>query len=218
MILNMDQQSPVFLRSDPWWERAKLHLARVPAKAWVVLALFFTASLAMAVHTAFFSQDASLNLKLQHGFRNAQLSVWVDRDLSYSAHLSGAARKRLGFIPDSVQGTLTQVIPLSSGKHVVRVRVEPDDGSSLEDSTSAEFADHSQRDLSVSVRRNGMSFNWQPTGQTQAAVASGNGWLSRYAGSLFMTIAGSIISALAGYAIRELPGQLQKTQTTEPKP
>jgi hypothetical protein len=95
--------------------------------------------------------------------------------------------------------------------------VEPDDGSSLEDSTSAEFADHSQRDLSVSVRRNGMSFNWQPTGQTQAAVASGNGWLSRYAGSLFMTIAGSIISALAGYAIRELPGQLQKTQTTEPK-
>ena len=112
MILNMDQQSPVFLRSDPWWQRAKLHLARVPAKAWVVLALFFTASLAMAVHTAFFSQDASLNLKLQHGFRNAQLSVWVDRDLSYSAHLSGAARKRLGFIPDSVQGTLTQVIPL----------------------------------------------------------------------------------------------------------
>lgn len=217
MILNMDQQSPVFLRINSSWHGAKLHLARVPANAWVVLALFVTASIAMAVHTAFFAQDASLNLKLQHGFRNAQLSVWVDRDLSYSAHLSGAARKRLGFIPDSVQGSLAQVIPLSSGKHVVRVRVEPDDGALVEDSTSAEFADHSQRDLSVSVRRNGMSFNWLAKGEAQAAVVSGNGWLGRYAGSLFMTIAGSIISALAGYVLRELPARLQKTSTTEPK-
>jgi hypothetical protein len=43
------------------------------------------------------------------------------------------------------------------------------------------------------------------------------GWLSQYAGSLILTIAGSIMSALAGYAIKELPARLRPTSDFTPK-
>jgi hypothetical protein len=91
--------------------------------------------------------------------------------------------------------------------------VEPDDGVPVEESTSGEFASHSERDLSASARRGGVSLNWQGT---NAAESAASGWFSRYAGSLFMTVAGSIISALTGYAIRELPGQL-RNRGAEPR-
>jgi hypothetical protein len=210
----MDQQSSVEFDTRLWWQRVK---PRVPLKAWIVLGLFLVAAILMAVHTAVSSRDASLHLKVQHGFRSAQFSLWIDGSLEYSAHLNGATKKRFGLIPDSVQGSLSQAIPVPSGKHSVRVRVDPDDGEPVEDSTSGEFASHSERELSVSVRRGGISLTWQGTNTAESASSGGSGWMSRYAGSLLMTIAGSIISALTGYAIRELPGHLRNRQIAEPK-
>jgi hypothetical protein len=47
----------------------------------------------LAIHTAFTAKDASLHLKLQHEFRNAQVSVWVDDDLAYSGKITGSTKK-----------------------------------------------------------------------------------------------------------------------------
>jgi hypothetical protein len=47
----------------------------------------------MAIHTAITAKDASLHLKLQHDFRNAQVSVWVDDDLAYSGKMSGSIKR-----------------------------------------------------------------------------------------------------------------------------
>ncbi len=40
---------------------------------------------------------------------------------------------------------------------------------------------------------------------------------SRYAGSFFLTIAGSIMSAITGLAIKELPARLRSTSGSAPK-
>ena len=194
-------------------------LARVPGKAWVVLGLFLVAAVLMAVHTAVSSSDASLHLKVQHGFRSAQLSVWVDGKSTFSTRVSGATKKRFGLIPDSVQGSVSQSIPVSSGNHEVRVRLEADDGSGVEDSISGEFASHAERELLASARRSGVSLSWQGSASTAStsSPSSSPGWFERYAGSLFLTIAGSIISALTGFAIRELPARLRGRQNPEPK-
>src|SRR5437764_1150528 len=218
----MDQQSSVDRTGGlaSWWRYAQPILARVPGKAWVVLALFLVAAVLMAVHTAVASSDASLHLKVQHGFRSAQLSVWVDGKLTLSTRVSGATKKRFGLIPDSVQGSVSESIPVSSGNHNVRVRLESDDGSGVEDSISGEFASHAERDLFASARRSGASLSWQRSASMTRPTFSGSpgsGWFERYAGSLFLTIAGSIISALTGYAIRELPGHLRGRQNPEPK-
>jgi len=78
------------------WRTAGAWAARVPASAWVVLALFLCAALIMAIQAAFVGRDANLRLKVQHNLRSADLSVWVDGDLVYSGKLVGIARKKFG--------------------------------------------------------------------------------------------------------------------------
>ncbi len=141
----------------------------------------------------------------------------MDGDLAYSGKLAGSLHKKFGLIPDSVGGSLSQSIPVPSGKHEVRVRVESDDGAIGEELIGGEFANHSERTLSVVARRSGISLDWQGSLSTAAGSSSGSGWLGRYAGSLLMTIAGSIISALTGYAIKEIPKQIGSRPSETPK-
>jgi hypothetical protein len=216
--MNLDHIAQLRTKAGWLYEQARLWVERVPVKARGLLGLFLIASLLMALHTAFTAKDASLHLKLQHSFRDAQLSVWVDGDLAFSGKISGSAKKRFGFIPtDSVQGSLSQIIPVRSGQHSVRVRVEPDDATMQEDSVSGDFAHNTERELLVSARHSSLSLSWQGTGSAPAETSSSFSWFSRYAGSLFLTLAGSIMSALAGFAIRELPARLSSVSDSTPK-
>jgi hypothetical protein len=199
-------------------QRARQVAAQLPMKARVVLGLFFLAAVLMATYTTLTAKDSSLHLKVQHGFRNAQVSVWVDGDLAYSGIITGSTKKRFGILPtDSVQGTLSQIIPVHSGRRTVRVRVSPDDATAQDDTISGDFARNGERDLSASARHSGLLLAWQGTNSAGAETTSSLAWLSRYAGSLLLTIAGSIISALTGFAIRELPGRLRPTTDSAPK-
>lgn len=198
--------------------KAMQWIKRVPLKARILSGLFLLAAALMAIHTTLTAKDASLHLKLQHSFRSAQVSLWVDDDLAFSGRITGAAKKKFGLIPtDAQQGTLSQIIPLRSGQHNVRVRIQPDDGAPQEDSISGDFARNAERDLSVAARKSGILMNWQGSGTVAVEAVSSFAWLSRYAASLFLTITGSIMSALAGYAIRELPGRLRSTPDSAPK-
>jgi hypothetical protein len=171
------------------------------------------------MYNAFTAKDATLHLRLQHGFHNAQVSVWVDGDFVYSGKVSGSIRKKFGWIPTaSAQGSLSQLIPVRSGQRNVRVRIEPDDAAMQEASISGDFTHSTERDLSVTARRSGLSLSWQGTGSAPAETSSSFGWFSRYAGSFFLTIAGSIMSALTGFAIKELPARLRSTSGSAPKP
>src|ERR1022692_1614314 len=216
----MTQENVAQLRAKAGllYQHARQRASRVPVKARVVFGLFLVAGLLMAAHTALTAKDASLHLKLQHGFRDAQVSLWVDGDLAFSGKVTGSTKKRFGLIPtDSVQGSLSQIIPMRSGQHEVRVRIEPDDAAMQEDSISGDFAHNAERDLSVSARPSGLSLSWQGTSSAPAETSSAFAWFSRYAGSLLLTIAGSIMSAIAGYAIRELPARLRSTSDATPK-
>jgi hypothetical protein len=107
----------------------------VPVKARVILGLFLAAGVMVAVHTAISPKDASLHLKLQHGFHEAQVSLRVDGDLAFSGRVTGAARKKFAIIPtDPMQGSLSQIIAVRSGQHKIRVKIEPGDGAAQEDS------------------------------------------------------------------------------------
>jgi hypothetical protein len=216
--MNQDSITQLRVKAGSLYQQARLGVEHVPVKARVLLGLFLVAALLMAIHTALIAKDASLHLKLQHGFRDAQLSVWVDGDLAFSGKVTGSTKKKFGLIPtDSVQGSLSQIIPVRSGQHNVRVRIEPDDAAIQDDSISGDFARNTERELLVSARRSSLSLSWQGTGSAPVETPSSFAWISRYAGSLFLTLAGSIMSALAGYAIRELPARLRSTSNSTPK-
>jgi hypothetical protein len=217
----MDQQSLPGMRpptpSPLLWQKICLRARGLPLKAWIVLGLFLVAALFMGLHTAFAAKDSTLHLKVQHGFRSALLSVWIDGELAYSSKLTGAMKKKLGLIPESVQGNLSQTIPLPSGTRELRVRVETPDGSVQEQTISAEFVRNGERTLFVIARRTDFSMNWQDLPVPVAESASTLGWMARYTSTLLLTAAGSIISALTGYAIRELPKQIGTRQAETPK-
>lgn len=208
-------------RSQTPAEGARLHhsipnwLVRLPVKARIVLGLFLFAALLMALHTAFSGKDANLRLTVQHGFRSGNISLWIDNDLAYSGSLKGALKKKFGLIPAAVQGTLSEILPVSSGNHQIRVRIQSDDGSTQMDTLNGEFARGTERELYVSARSTGLSLSWRAT--NASISSSGPGWFGRYAGALFLSIGGSIISALTGFAIRELPGYIRTREDSEPK-
>jgi hypothetical protein len=197
------------------YEQSRDWLARFPAKARIMLGLFLFAAVLMALYTALSGKDASLHVTLQHGFRSADFSLWIDGDLSYSGKLRGSRKRKFGLIPGSVHGSLSEIVPVSAGTHQIRVRVESEDGSTQQDSLTGDFASNTQRELSVSARPNGLSLAWIAT--NASGPSSGSGWLARYAGAVFLTIGGSIISALTGFALRELPGHIRVRQNAEPK-
>jgi hypothetical protein len=177
-----------------------------------MLGFFLLAALLMALHTAFSGKDASLRLKVQHSLRSGQLSLWVDGDLAYSGNLVGNAKRKFGLIPE-VQGSLSETLPVASGIHQIKLRIVSDSGE-RENTISGDFARNQQQILSVNASHADLSLHWQPfiSQSTDAAGApsssSNNGWFSRYAGTLMMTVAGSIISALTGFALKELPKRI----------
>jgi hypothetical protein len=213
----MQQDIPAAVSST--WQSARRQAARIPTKIWIILWVFLVAAVFMALHTALSDKSASLRLKVQHAFRNAQLTVWLDGERAFSGKLTGSPKKKFGLLPDSIQGSMSQILPLSSGKHLVRVQVIASDGSSQEESITGDFSRNSERTLAVTARRGDLLLNWQGENipLTEAEASSTPGWIGRYASTLFLTIAGSIISALTGFALRELPGQIRARQAAAPK-
>jgi hypothetical protein len=198
------------------WQRARGQFVRLPATARVMLGLFLLAALLMALHTAFSGKDASLRLKVQHSLRSAQLSVWVDGDLTYSESLVGITKRKFGLIPE-VQGSLSKTLLVTPGTHQIKVQIDSD-GNLWENAISGDFVHDRQRTLSVNANRTNVSLNWQATAAAGSESSpSGNVWFSRYAGTLMMTVAGSIISALTGFALKELPKQTVFRQGAAPK-
>ena len=190
--------------------------AATPVKARIVFGIFLAAALLMAIHTTFAAKDASLHVKLQHEFHDAQVSLWVDDALAYSGKITGSPRKKFGLIPtDSMQGNLSQIIPVRTGQHNIRLRIEPDDATMQEDSIEGDFSTHTECDLAVSARHSGLSLSWQRTDTALVEGSSTPSWLSQYAGSLLLTITGSIMSALTGYAIKALPSRLRSTSDAD---
>ena len=211
----MDHQRTAELRA---WavsqcRQGREQLTKVPLTVQVVAAFFLVAVLLMGIYTAIGSRDATMRLKVQHNFRSAQLQVWVDDSTVYSGHLVGSARKKYGLLPE-VQGSLSETLAVPAGSHQVKVRVTADDGTIKEDTIEAEFSRNTQRTLSVLAHRGDLSLNVQGSvvGNTPESSPASSSWLTRYAGTLMLTAAGSIISALTGYAVRELPGHLRARQ------
>src|ERR1700674_2256039 len=176
----MDGESTAPIRAQAVrpYEQSRAWLARLPAQARIILGLFLLAAVLLALHTASSGKDASLHFTLQHGFRSADLSLWVDGDLAYSGKLRGSTKKKFGLIPGSVYGRLSEIVPVSAGTHQIRVQVKSEDGPTQQDSLTGNFAANSERELSVSARPQRLDPAWQAN--KPPGPSSGSGWFARF--------------------------------------
>ncbi len=201
-------------RTSSFYGRCRTWVARTSFVTRIMFGLFVFAALLMGLHTALAPKDSSLRIAVQHSFRSADISVWVDGTLSYSGKLSGSAKKKFGLIAGSTQGSLSDSVPVTAGIHQVRVQIQTDGGSTQQNSISGDFIANSERKLSISARPGNVILAWQGT-SAAAPMPSPSNWLARYASALALTIGGSIVSALTGFALRELPGHFRPRQEQE---
>jgi serine/threonine-protein kinase len=90
-----------------------------------------------------------LGIAVQHHFVTADLSVWIDDQPSYSHSLRGAIKKRV-MLFKGVEGYLSDIVQLTPGDHIIRVRVLSEDGSYDESgSISGTFAPGEQQLLAI---------------------------------------------------------------------
>jgi serine/threonine protein kinase len=121
-----------------------IHLAK-RAKAIAVICLVLLVAWRVVL-----GHSSTLHIVCRHNFRSGELSVWVDSHLASRAKLTGQVKTRLGLF-QTVEGSFSDSIRLTTGKHVLRVRVtasveEYDQTQQIE----GEFTGHGERTLAIS--------------------------------------------------------------------
>ncbi len=191
---------------------------RLSLKTQIAAGLFLAVMVFLGLYTVLSSKDSILHLRVQHSFRSARIAVFVDNEAVYSGTLNGVMKKKYVVFGDTLEGSLSHDIPVTSGSHRVRVQITSGDGTTEQDSVLGDIAKNSERTLLVRARSGDVALSWQggSSGSEESSVASaGESWMGRYAGTLILTVAGSIVSALTGFVIRELPGYLKSRQSSQ---
>jgi len=98
---------------------------------------------------------ATLDVEVEHNFRTAQLSVWVDDRPRYTQPLEGNDKKYL-VVFHSIQGHESHAIQLAPGRHRVRVQVVSGTDSYDQSGTIAgEFASGKENVLRIHFNKHG---------------------------------------------------------------
>ena len=106
---------------------------------------------------------STVDLAVQHQFKDATLYVWVDDKLTLTLPLHGASQKKL-VVFNGIRGVESKTLKVPAGKRVLRFRaVSTDQTIDLSKTLSAEFIGGDTKALQVSFDRHNssMHLNWQ---------------------------------------------------------
>jgi len=203
------------------WARLSNAVWRVSPRARLALSLGCLAAVMLGISAFVFLPSATLQLVCRHGFRSAAITVSIDGEVVHTDTLTGTVRRWLGVL-DRTEGTYARALPVSAGRHVVAVNVRAP-GFDRTRSIQGEFRRGQESTLSVEAGR-GLSLAWRGTGGGVSAAELANpssSWF-RYAGSIMMTILGSIVSASIGVLVQDFlrsrKARLEGTGDVRPQP
>lgn len=106
---------------------------------------------------------STLELAVQHQFKDATLYVWVDDKLELTLPLHGAAQKKL-VVFNGIRGVTSETIKVPAGKRQLRFRaLSTDQTVDLSKTLSAEFVGGDTKSLAISFekRNSAMHLNWE---------------------------------------------------------
>jgi len=107
--------------------------------------------------------SSTLDLAVQHQFKDATLFVWVDDKLLLTRPLHGATQKRL-VVFNGLHGAESETLKIPAGKHVLRLRaLSADQTIDLSRTVSAEFVGGGDKSLQVIIDKHNtaMRLQWQ---------------------------------------------------------
>ncbi len=106
---------------------------------------------------------STLDLAVQHQFKDATLFLWVDDKLMLTRPLHGATQKRL-IVFNGLRGAQSETLKIPAGKHVLRIRtLSADETIDLSRTVSAEFVGGGDKSLQVTIDKHNtvMRLSWQ---------------------------------------------------------
>jgi serine/threonine-protein kinase len=106
---------------------------------------------------------STLELAVQHQFKDATLYVWVDDKLTLTLPLHGAPQKKL-VVFNGVRGVTSETMKVPAGKRVLRFRaLSTDQTVDLSKTLSAEFVGGDTKSLAISFEKHnsGIRLNWE---------------------------------------------------------
>ena len=164
-------------------------------------------------------RSATLKLVCTHNIRSGEITVWTDDQLVYSGKLSSTSKKRFGLFGGKtplVGGkpapvTFSQSVKVPDGPHKLRIQVVGD-GYDQSRTIPVDFGANTQSTVSINALSRTLQVNWKDT--HFAPVSAETPWYMRYAKAVFITIFGSIISALMGMVVQEILGKLRQPART----
>lgn len=177
-------------------------VARLSPKARFAISIGLVAMLLLGVSALLSMPSATLKLVCRHDFRNAEITVSIDGDVVHTETVTGAVKKWLGVV-ERAGGTFTRIIPVSSGRHRVEIRLRAQ-GYDRTRSIEADFSRGASHTLSVDSGRN-LTLVWRGADRGAGGGEADGGsfpWL-KYVGSIFGTIFASIISASIGVFVQD---------------
>lgn len=202
--------------------RARLSNAvwRLSPRAGLALSLGLLAAVLLGISAFLFLPSATLQLVCRHDFRSGDITVSIDGEVVHTDTLTGAVRKWFGVL-ERTEGAYATTLSVGAGRHVVAVRLRAP-GYDRTRSIEGEFSRGKESTLSVDSGR-GLSLAWRGTGGGASAadpVSSSSSWF-RYAGSIMMTIFGSIVSASIGVLVQDFlrarKARLNETGEVQPQ-
>ena len=105
---------------------------------------------------------STLELAVQHQFKDATLSVWIDDQLALTLPLHGGTQKRLVVFHD-LRGAGSETLRVPAGNHVLRLKAKSADQSvDLSKTISADFIGGDDKTLQITFdkRNTTMYLNW----------------------------------------------------------
>ncbi len=105
---------------------------------------------------------STLDLAVQHQFKDATLYVWVDDKLLLTRPLHGGTQKRL-VVFNGVRGVDSETLKIPAGKHVLRIRaLSADQTTDLSRTVPAEFIGGADKSLRITFDKHNtvMRLSW----------------------------------------------------------
>lgn len=161
---------------------------------------------AIAIASAWYwfaSSSATLTIAGRHGFRHAEVSIWIDGDLKSTYEVSGSAKKKFGVL-QKIEGTFSHSLRVGSGDHIVKVRFHSlTDSSDITRQVGVSVEARTESTVYVNADRGILSLAFAGAApKTRSEPEPSNSYAKMFQ-SIFMAIAGSVLSATVGFVVQD---------------
>jgi hypothetical protein len=151
----------------------------------------------------FARSSATLTIAGHHGFKRAEISIWVDGELKTTSEISGSIKKKLGVF-QKTEGTFSKSVRVAPGDHTVKVRFRSlTDTYDVGRQVQVSVQSGTESTVYVNADRSIFSLSFAgPSPKPRSDPEPTSGY-AKTLQSILMAVGGSVVSAAVGFVVQD---------------